>query len=110
MQGSEMSSFWLRREGSRLSGFAECSYESVLTTASASISTSISGETRPFTSTIVEAGRMFRKNSPCALPIFSSTSRVVDHSAMFVTNTRVRTTSLRLAPAFRSAGSMFLMA
>ncbi|MBI4542203.1 MAG: carbohydrate binding family 9 domain-containing protein, partial [Gemmatimonadetes bacterium] len=45
------------------------------TIASASISTSRSGSTRPLTSTIVLAGRISRKNSPWALPTFS-------HSAM----------------------------
>ncbi len=45
------------------------------------------------TCTIEVAGRMSPKNSPCALPIFC-------HSAMFVTNIRVRTTSFILAPAF----------
>src|SRR5579863_4700164 len=70
------------------------------TTASASISTRISGEISALTWTIDVAGRMSRKNSPCALPIFS-------HSAMLVTYIRVRTTSFMLAPAFFKALSMF---
>src|SRR5207245_8069576 len=55
-------------------------------TASASISTSISGEISLLTSIIVIAGRIAPKNSPWALPTFS-------HSAMLVTYMRVRTTS-----------------
>src|SRR5260221_6959220 len=54
--------------------------------ASASISTSITGETIPPTWTIAVAGRILPKNSPCARPTFS-------HSAMLATNMRVRTTS-----------------
>ncbi len=48
------------------------------------------------------AGRMSRKNSPCARPTFS-------HSAMLVTYMRVRTTSFKEAPARSSADSMFLI-
>src|SRR5690606_18859831 len=40
-------------------------------TASASISTSISGSIRRVTSTMVAAGRISRKNSPCARPTSS---------------------------------------
>src|ERR1700723_1026311 len=69
-------------------------------TASASISTSISGEISALTCTIEVAGRMSRKNSPCALPIFSQ-------SAMLMTNIRVRTTSFNVAPAFFRAASIF---
>ena len=69
------------------------------TIASASISTSISGEMRRLTSTIVVAGRISPKNSPCALPTLSQLS-------MFVTYTRVRTTSARLAPARSRAAWM----
>src|SRR5258708_35924152 len=47
-------------------------------TASASISTSISGEIRLLTCTMLVAGRIAPKNSPCARPTFS-------HSAMLVT-------------------------
>src|SRR5713226_2584091 len=72
------------------------------TTASASISTSISGAISLLTSTMLVAGRISPKNSPCARPTFS-------HSAMFVTKMRVRTTSFKLAPAFASAASMFLI-
>ena len=46
------------------------------------------------------AGRIWPKNSPWALPIFS-------HSAMFTTNILVLTTSERLAPALESAASIF---
>lgn len=46
--------------------------------ASASISTSISGMIRRLTCTMLVAGRIAPKNSPCALPIFS-------HSSMLVT-------------------------
>src|SRR5260370_15136847 len=53
------------------------SHESPIT-ASASISTSISGAISLLTSTMLVAGRISPKNSPCALPTFS-------HSAMFVT-------------------------
>ena len=38
--------------------------------ASASISTSISGDTMPPTCTIAVAGRILPKNSPCARPFF----------------------------------------
>src|ERR1039458_2612811 len=69
-------------------------------TASASISTRISGEISALTCTIDVAGRMSRKISPCAFPTFS-------HSAMFVTYMRVRTTSFMPAPAFCNALSMF---
>jgi hypothetical protein len=69
-------------------------------TASVSISTSISGEISLLTSTMLVAGRIAAKNSPCARPIFS-------HSAMFVTKILVRTTSFNPAPAFASAASMF---
>ncbi len=57
-------------------------------TASASISTSISGEINLLTSTMLVAGRIAPKNSPCARPIFS-------HSPMLVTKIRVRTTSFK---------------
>src|SRR6185295_9026548 len=70
------------------------------TSASTSISTSMSGSMRRLTSTIVAAGRTSRKSSPCARPTAS-------HCPMSVTNIRVRTTSLRLAPARESAFSMF---
>ena len=69
-------------------------------TASASISISISGEISALTWIIDVAGRMSRKNSPCALPIFSQ-------SAMLITYMRVRTTSFNVAPAFFKADSMF---
>src|SRR5690348_16513821 len=71
-----------------------------VTTASASISTSISGETNPVTSTIVHAGRIFPNTSPCARPTFS-------HSLMSLTKIRVRTTCSIFAPAFSSATSIF---
>src|ERR1700761_7615988 len=70
------------------------------TIASASTSTSISGEISFEISTMLVAGRIAAKNSPCALPTFSQ-------SPMFVTKTRVRTTSFSPAPAFVSAASMF---
>jgi hypothetical protein len=41
------------------------------TTASASTSTSISGEIRLLTCTMLVAGRIDPKNSPCARPTFS---------------------------------------
>src|SRR6185437_6183295 len=69
-------------------------------TASASISSSISGDTKPLTCTIVHAGRIFPKTSPCARPILSQ-------SAIFATNNRVRTTCSSFAPAFVSADSIF---
>jgi hypothetical protein len=72
------------------------------TTASASISTSISGEISLLISTMLVAGRIVPKYSPCARPTFSQ-------SAIFVTKIRVRTTSFKLAPAFASAASMFLI-
>ena len=71
------------------------------TIASASISSNISGETRAVIAIMVLAGRMSRKNSPCAFPTFSQ-------SAMLVRNTRVRTTSFNEAPARSSARSIFL--
>src|ERR1019366_8072728 len=71
------------------------------TIASASISSSISGETRAVIAIMVLAGRMSRENSPWAFPTFSQ-------SAMLVRNTRVRTTSFSEAPARSSARSMFL--
>ena len=70
------------------------------TIASASISTSISGDMNFDTSIIDVAGSTFPKNSPCARPAFSQ-------SAMFVRNIRVRTTSVIFAPAFASAPSIF---
>ena len=48
------------------------------TTASASTSTNISAEIKLLTCTMLVAGRIDPKNSPCARPTFS-------HSAMFVT-------------------------
>ena len=69
-------------------------------TASASISTSISGEINLLTSTMLVAGRIAPKNSPCARPIFSQ-------SAILVTKIRVRTTLFKEAPAFTSAASIF---
>jgi hypothetical protein len=68
------------------------------TEASASISTSMSGLISRRPSTMLVAGRMSRNSSPRALPTFS-------HSSMFTTEMRVRTTSLRLAPAALSAAS-----
>ena len=47
------------------------------TTASASISTSISGEINAPTWTIDVAGRTSRKNSPCALPTFSQSAMLI---------------------------------
>jgi hypothetical protein len=47
------------------------------TTASASISTSISGEINALTWTIDVAGRTSRKNSPCALPTFSQSAMLI---------------------------------
>src|SRR6266704_672527 len=84
-----------RREGEPVRGNIEgrALGGQVSSTASASISTSISGATR------VLAGRMSRKTSPCARPTRSQ-------SAMFVTYMRVRTTSRREAPASASARSM----
>src|SRR6516164_5490435 len=73
-----------------------------LTTASASISRSISGEIRLLTSTMDVAGRMSLKNSPWPRATFSQ-------SAMLMTKMRVRTTSFRLAPAFASAVSILRM-
>src|SRR5262249_59862034 len=70
------------------------------TTASASISTSISGEISLLISIMLVAGRISAKNCPCARPIRS-------HSAMFVTKMRARTTSFKLAPTFTCAASMF---
>ena len=77
--------FLPRRFGFAARGFFRCRSQGD-TMASASISTSISGETNPLTCTIAVAGRILPKNSPWARPIFS-------HSAMFVTYIRVRTTS-----------------
>ena len=77
----------------------DCGYS---TTASASISTSISGEISLLTSTMLVAGRISPKNSPWARPAFS-------HSAMLVTKMRVRTTSFRVAPALASAASILRM-
>ena len=68
--------------------------------ASASISTSISGDTKALMPSMLVAGRISPKTSPCALPTFSQ-------SAMLVTNIRVRTTSLSDAPARVSARSIF---
>src|SRR6266498_2928824 len=68
-------------------------------TASTSISTRASGSTSRPTSTSVEAGRMSRKNSACAVPTRSQ-------SSMFVTKIRVRTTCSRRAPAFSRAASI----
>src|SRR6266850_6220648 len=68
--------------------------------ASASISTNISGAISRLTSTIVVAGRMSLKNSPCARPTWVQ-------SSMLVTYIRVRITSLREAPAAWRAWSMF---
>src|SRR5581483_11482474 len=73
------------------------------TTASASISTRMSGAIRRLTSTMLVAGRTSLKNSPWALPICS-------HWSMLTTYIRVRTTSCNVAPSFRSATSMFLRA
>src|SRR6266851_7871849 len=56
--------------------------------ASASISTSISGVTSALTATSEVAGQMSRKNSPCALPIFSQL-------LMSMTHILVRTMPLR---------------
>jgi len=70
--------------------------------ASASISTSISGEISLLISTMLVAGRIAPKYSPCARPTFS-------HSAMLVTNIRVRTTSFNPAPALINAASIFLI-
>ncbi len=65
-------------------------------TASASISTSMSGLTSRLTATSVLAGRMSRNTSPWARPTRSQ-------SAMSVTYIRVRTTSSSDAPACASA-------
>src|SRR5258708_4898257 len=73
------------------------------TTASASISTRISGAISRLTSTMLVAGRMSLKNSPCALPTCS-------HWSMFTTYIRVRTTSCNVAPNLSRAASMFLRA
>src|ERR1700761_4482838 len=70
------------------------------TIASASTSTSISGEINLEISTMLVAGRIAAKNSPCARPTFSQ-------SPMFVTKIRVRTTSFSPAPALPSAASIF---
>ncbi len=64
--------------------------------ASASISTSITGSMSRLTSTMVVAGRMVPKNSPCARPTSS-------HWEMSVTYMRVRTTSSSRAPSASSA-------
>src|SRR5215510_1769447 len=69
------------------------------TYASASISTSISGSISPLTSTMVAAGRIVPKNSPCALPTCSQ-------CWMLTTYMRVRTTWASVAPAWASAVSM----
>lgn len=76
---------------------------STLTTASASISTSIAGSINRCTCTIVAAGRMLPKNSPCARPISRQLS-------MSVTKRRVRTTSAKVAPQAASARSMLCRA
>lgn len=60
------------------SKFVYCCVMRYCTMASASISTSISGMIRRLTCTMLVAGRIALKNSPCALPIFS-------HSSMLVT-------------------------
>src|SRR5262249_4428851 len=73
------------------------------TTASASISTRMSGAIRRRTSTMLVAGRTSLKNSPCARPTCS-------HWSMLTTYIRVRTTSCSVAPSFTSAASMFLSA
>ena len=70
-------------------------------TASTSISTSMSGSMRRVTSTMVAAGRMSRKISPWARPTSS-------HFEMSVTKVRVRTTSRIEAPALSSARATFL--
>ena len=49
----------------------------IVVTASASISTSISGSIRRLTSTMVVAGRISRNTSPCALPMASQSSMFV---------------------------------
>ena len=68
-------------------------------TASASISTSIAGSISAATCTIVVAGRMSPKTSPCARPISSQRE-------MSVTNIRVRTTSASVNPARSRACSI----
>src|SRR5207247_3051808 len=69
------------------------------TIASASISTSSCGSTRPATWTSVEAGRMSPKNSAWARP-------TACQSLMCVRKMRVRMTSSRRAPAFSRAASI----
>src|SRR5919197_6564114 len=69
------------------------------TYASASISINISGSMSRLTSTMVAAGRMVPKNSPCALPTCSQ-------SWMLTTYMRVRTTWASVAPAWVRAASM----
>src|ERR1041384_4044764 len=69
------------------------------TIASASISTSIAGSTKPDTCTMVLAGRIAPKISPCARPTSC-------HCLMSATKTRVRTTSRTVAPALTNARSM----
>ena len=85
----------VKRKPGSVPGFRHLHFPSG-TIASASISSSISGETRAVIAIIVLAGRMSRKNSPWTFPTFSQ-------SAMLVRNTRVRTTSFSEAPARSSA-------
>src|SRR3712207_6117666 len=72
-------------------------------TASASISTSIAGSSRPLTSTMAVAGRILPKASPCTRPTSS-------HRLMSVTYIRVRTTSARVKPARSRAVAIAAMA
>ena len=69
--------------------------------ASASISTTISGSMSFEIWIMAVAGRMSLKTSPWARPYSSQ-------RAMSVTKSRVRTTSLSVAPPLASAFSMFL--